>query len=99
MASVESAGGHERVCARAPGAEQPGERQAVENCVPLISARPSLGPSVDRREAGARRAPRRRAGRAVELGLALADHHRRHVRERREVARCADRALARDDAA
>jgi hypothetical protein len=29
-----------------------GQRQAVENCVPLISARPSLGPARHRREPG-----------------------------------------------
>ena len=55
-----------------------------------------LGLERDRREAGARRAPRRRAARSPSTSrLALADEHERDVRQRREVARRADRALGR----
>ncbi len=46
MASVESAETTSAVCAAAQAPKRPASAKAVENCVPLISASPSLGPSV-----------------------------------------------------
>ncbi len=58
---------------------------------------PPSAPSVERREAGGMPAPRRRhAAPPAMKHLADADHRRGHVRERREVAGGADRALRRD---
>ena len=68
------------------------------SCVPLRSASPSLAPSVERRQAGARQ--RLAAGTgpgAVDGRLALADEHERDVRQRRQVARRAEAAARRHD--
>ena len=72
---------------------------AVDGCVPLISARPSFGPSV----IGASPAPRERLGAAKHRTargyrferLAFADQHQREMRERRQVAAGADRSARR----
>ncbi len=72
-------------------------RSAVETCVPLSSARPSLGPSVERRQADARQRLAPPAARRLRASdLADADQAAGQVRERRQIARRADRALARD---
>ena len=65
---------------------------AAMNCVPLISESPSLASS--RTGSSPTRAERLGAvdQLAVDDGLPLADERQREVRERREVARCADRA-------
>ena len=82
-----------------PRADEPSAPNAAMYCVPLISDRPSFAASSERLEAdarervGARRAARRRQR------LALADQRQREVRERREIARRADRAARRHDAA
>ncbi len=70
---------------------------AVDGCVPLISARPSFGPSVDRLEAGGveRVASGHDARIVADRRVAFADQHQRQVRERREVAAGADRPAAR----
>ena len=67
---------------------------AVETCVPLISARPSLAASVERREAGSRQRLARpaRAGRRRSISPSPISAQRQ-VGERRQVARGADRAL------
>ena len=64
-------------------------------CVPLMSASPSLAPSV----IGASPARAERLGAwqtlAAVLRLALADQHEAEVRQRGEIAAGADRAAAR----
>jgi hypothetical protein len=70
---------------------------AVETCVPLMSARPSFGRERERRDAGAAQHVGRGAALAVDDELAFADQREREVRERREVARRADRSLRRDE--
>ena len=92
----EARGRRARVAPRASAPNRPASAQAVENCVPLISASPSLGPSVTGR---GRRRERLGGGQGLarDLDLALADHRGGHVGERREVARGADRALHGDD--
>ena len=87
--------GDERRCEAGcrPRTARPARRR-VENCVPLSSARPSFGPSVSgARPACAQRLGGRHAARG-RIHLADADHGGRHVRERRQIARGADRALA-----
>ena len=71
-------------------ANSPASASAVETCVPLISPSPSFGPSVTGANPAARSASP--AG-APPSTVAFPDHRRCHVRERREVARGADRAL------
>ena len=69
-----------------------GELRAVEQRQPL------LRPQRQRRQAGrGERFRRRHATRRPKRDLADADHRRRHVGERREIARGADRALRRHD--
>ena len=63
IASVESAGDEQRGQRGAPGVDEAGERQAVETCVPLIRARPSLAAERDRRQAGRGEGRRRRHAR------------------------------------
>ena len=96
-ASVESTPVTSAVRNRLPASNSAASACAVENCVPLRSARPSLGPSAT----GASPAHASAAlGGLAALGrvhLADADHGRRHVRERGEIARGADRALTRHD--
>ena len=68
---------------------------AVETCVPLISARPSLAASFSGAMPASRSACAAGRALAVDQHLAFADQRQRHVRERRQVARRADRALRR----
>ena len=77
-------------------ANKPASASAVDTCVPLSSASPSLGASVDRLQAGARQRLARRHDAAVDARLAFADQHRREMRERRQVAGRADRSLRRN---
>ena len=70
---------------------------AVETCVPLRSARPSLAPSASGSMPAARSASAPAGALAVDDELALADQRQREMRERREVARGADRALRRHE--
>ena len=70
---------------------------AADGCVPLMSARPSLGPSTTGARPAARSASAPGTRPAVDDRLAFADEHEREVRERREVAAGADRAAARHD--
>ncbi len=70
---------------------------AVENCVPLSSARPSFGPSASGARPASARATSRRQAATLEKDLADPDHRRGHVGERREIARRADRPLHGDD--
>ena len=65
--------------------------------MPLSSASPSLGPSATGATPAACRASAPDTRLALHHRLALADQHEAHVRERREIARGADRALARND--
>ena len=70
-------------------------------CVPLMSASPSLASSTTGVEARARAMRLARAGHRTAPSVDLraspfADHRERQVRERREIARGADRALRRD---
>ncbi len=69
---------------------------AVENCVPLSSASPSLGPSASGTSPCCRRASAAGQSPIRHHHLADADHGGCHVRQRRQVARGANRALARD---
>ena len=77
-------------------ANSPASASAVENCVPLSRASPSFGPST----IGA--SPARASASAAGMRSPASrhsptpDHRRRHMRERREIAGRADRALARD---
>jgi hypothetical protein len=68
----------------------------VETCVPFSSASPSFGPSVTARNPA--RASASRAGSTTPSTprFALADQYARKMRERREIARRADRPLRRD---
>jgi|GEM_PF-3199454 hypothetical protein len=79
------------------GAEEPHQRQRGRDLRAVDEGDPFLRLEDDGGEAG----PRQRLGGGQTLagveGLALAHHRRRHVRERREVAGGADRALFRDD--
>ena len=95
IASVDIAEMTQRVLRRPPGAEEPGQRAGGRELRAVDQRQPLLGRERHRREP--RRRERRRAGHplAADLGLAVAEHHRRHVGERREVARGPDRALRR----
>ena len=65
--------------------------------VPLISASPSFASSTTGAiPAAFKRLGSRERAAPSELRLAFADHREREMRERREVARGADRALRRD---
>ena len=79
-------------------AKRPCSASAVETCVPLMQREAFLG-REHRAARGRRRAARRAAGtRSPSTAhLAVADQRERQVRERREVARGADRALRRDE--
>ena len=70
---------------------------AVETCVPLMSARPSLAASASGARPARAQHLGRRTTRAVDDELAFADQRQRQVRERREVARGADRSLRRNE--
>ena len=93
-ASVASAPVTSAVCKARSASNSPASASAVLTWVPLSSASPSLGPS----SSGASPC-RASAADASPLAEERAHPHqrRRHVRERREVARGADRALRRDD--
>ena len=72
---------------------RPTSALAVENCVPLSSASPSLGSSaIGSRPTSASAACGRRDA-VADTSLADADHRRRHMGERREIARRAHRSL------
>ena len=79
------------------GLKQRGERIGGRELRAVEQRQPFLGPERQRLQAGA--AQRLGGGHAPvrRIDLADADHGRRHVRERREIAGCADRALARHD--
>ena len=84
--------------ARQPlGVEQASASTAVLACVPLMRARPSFGRSVTaERPAHARRPIRGHAGPfSVVEHASLAHENERQVRERRQIAACADRAATR----
>ena len=66
---------------------------AVEACVPLSSARPLRGAEHERLQPGVRQRFQRAQTLAGYEGLAHADQHAGHVRERRQVAAGADRAF------
>ena len=97
IASVDRQETSSAFCAARQAAKRPASAQAVENCVPLISASPSLAARVSGASPAAASASAPGRTPAVVLGLARAEHHRGHVGERREVARGADRALHRHD--
>ena len=88
--------GDDRGVEDAPGLAQGQPAGGGHQVRAVDQGEPLLGGEHDGLEARARQ--RRRAGHplAGELGLALADQHEREVRERREVARGADRPAARD---
>ena len=67
------------------------------SCVPLSSASPSFGSSVQRLQAALAERDQRRHDLAVDLHLAAADERQREVGQRREVPGRADAALLRDD--
>ena len=76
----------------------PRSASAVDTCVPLSSASPSFALQLERRDPD-RTPARRRAGHArspATSRIADADQRGRQVRERREIARRADRALPGD---
>ena len=75
--------------------KRPASAKAVENCVPFSSASPSFGPSAIGASPAAASASAAGTTAPSNEGLADADHHRRHVRERRKVAGGAGRALRR----
>ena len=80
------------------GLEQAGQRIGGRELRAVEQRQALLGAERQRREAGSRQAPRRPARVSPStIDLADADHRRRHVGERREIARGADRALARHD--
>ena len=97
-ASVDSAPVISADCAARWAAEQAGERQRGRDLRAVDQRQPFLGAEHDRRRARLRRAPPPPAcARRWMKRFADADHHRRHMRQRREVAGGADRALFRDD--
>ena len=89
--------GDERRLQAAVGAEEAAERQRGRDLGAVDEREALLGGEHDGREAGP--AERLGGGQALALEdrLALADHGGGHVRERREIARGADRALPGDD--
>ena len=89
--------GDQRRLRRAVGAEQAGQRQRGRDLRAVDQRQPFLGGEHDRLQPGLGEAVARRHALAVEEDLAFADHRRRHMRQRREIARRADRALFRDD--
>ena len=83
------------VSARISAASSSRQPMASMACVPLIRLMPSLGcSSMGSMPARARASPPGRT-RACEFGLAFADQHQGHVRQRGEVARGAHAALRR----
>ena len=76
-ASTDSAPATNAAASARSAANRPASASAVDTCVPLRSARPSFGPSVDRLEAGPRQRVARRHDAAVDSRLAFADQHRR----------------------
>ena len=89
--------GDERALEHALGLEQAGERERGRDLRAVEEREALLRGKLDRREAGAGERLARRQPRAVEEELALADERGGKMRERREVARRPDRALARHD--
>ncbi len=78
---------------RSSAANSASSASAVETCVPFRSARPSFGPSSSGSMPAAFSARRAVLLLALHAHAALADQREREVRERREVAGGADRAL------
>jgi hypothetical protein len=77
------------------GLEQRGQPVGGRELRAVQQGEAFLGAERQRLQAGIGERPGGRPCPAVDDHLADADHRRRHVGERREVARCADRALAR----
>ena len=95
IASVERQETSSAFCAARQAPKRPASAQAVENCVPLISASPSFAASASGASPAAASASapgRRRPPTSASPSPSI---DRRHVGERREVARGADRALHR----
>ena len=100
-------GGHRRIDRERPGHEgrdgepmglqRAGERMGAGELRAVDQRQTLLGAKRDRREAGGSQRLAARHPGSPEEGLALPDHRRRHMGERREVARCADGALRRHD--
>ena len=88
--------GDERGMEHALDREQAGKRLRGRELRAVEHREAFLGAEHDRGKPGPRQRLVRRHALAGEVDLADAEHRRRHVGERREVARCADRALARD---
>ncbi|MGY4502988.1 hypothetical protein ACVWYH_006945 [Bradyrhizobium sp. GM24.11] len=63
--------------------------------MPLYQRQPLFGPECQRREAGGGECFAAGYDFAIDDRVPLADHHRRHVRKRREIAGGANRALLR----
>ena len=80
------------------GAEQAGQRQRGRHLRAVEQRQAFLRAEHEGREADARASLRRRRSRVAvgRRGLAFADQHAGQVRQRRQVARGADRALARN---
>ncbi len=78
-------------------ANRPASASAVETWVPLMSASPSFARSSSGASARVCQGLCGRQGRAADARLALADQHSGQMRERRQVARRARRALAGND--
>jgi hypothetical protein len=78
-------------------AQQRIERQRGRHLRAVDEGQAFLGPELQRLQAGAFQRLRARQPHAVERGLAFADQGQAQVRQRREVARRAHRALRRND--
>ena len=89
--------GDERRLEHALGLEQAGQRQRGRDLRAVEKRQTLLRAENERRKAGSRERRLRRNARAVDEELADAHQGRRHVRERREIAGRADRALAGND--
>src|SRR5690606_27779213 len=73
------------------------QRQRGRDLGAVDQRQPFLGGQPDRLDPDPRQSGARGHRFAVEYGLALADHDRRHVRQRREIAGGTDRALFGND--
>ena len=71
----------------------PTSPSAVDTCVPLSSASPSLGAEHERFDAGAAQTFPRGHAFAIDPDFADTDQRRRQVRERRQIARGTDRSF------
>ena len=89
--------GDDRRCEHVLGAEQPGERQRGGHLGAVDQREPLLGAELGGLEPGAREPFRRRQDLAADAHMADAEQHRGQMRERREIARGAHRALRRDE--